>query len=80
MTESEEYFLRRHWSVRVINRGSDYDVANVVRGNPPDGEILARAIWPDYAKRLVDEHNEDLARCLFQQNSGATEQLPRLGR
>ncbi len=66
--DAEQYFRFNKWGIEIVKRGSDYDVANVVKGpDGPDPEILGRAMWPDHAMRIVDEHNDTLAKALFPQ-------------
>jgi len=62
------YFRKNKWGVRIIKRGTDYDVADVIKGMGfPDEEILGRAMWPDHANTIVEEHNNSLAIILFPQ-------------
>jgi hypothetical protein len=64
------FYQKNKWGVRVIKRGQDNDSALVAKClNFPNEEVLARAMWPDQAQRLCDEHNDALAKILFPQNA-----------
>lgn len=64
----DQFYRDNKWGVRIIKRGGDYDVAEVCKclGFPSE-VILGRAMWPDYAMKIVDEHNTSLALILFPQ-------------
>jgi hypothetical protein len=73
--EYEKDQLARHnkWSVRVIKRGTDYDSAQVVKNMDfPDEVILAKAMWPTDAWNIVNEHNDAMAKTLFNQDISVT--------
>lgn len=67
--ESDQYFRDNTWGVRIIRRGGDYDTAQVVKclGFPHE-QILGRAMWPDNANTICEEHNDSLAKALFKQD------------
>lgn len=53
----------------MVKRGNDYDTAEIVKGLGFPGEvILARAMWPNDAMTVVNEHNDVLAKILFVQD------------
>jgi hypothetical protein len=65
---NDQYFRENKWGVRITKRGNDYDTAMVVKqiGFPTE-QILGRAMWPDHANTICEEHNESLAKVLFTQ-------------
>lgn len=65
---ADQYYRANKWGARVIRRGADNDSAEIVKclGFPGE-EVLARAVWPDQAQRVCDEHNDALAKVLFKQ-------------
>lgn len=64
----DQTFRSNKWGVEIVKRGTDYDVANVVKNKGfPDAQIIARAMWPDDAMRVCNEHNEAMAVALFPQ-------------
>jgi hypothetical protein len=66
--EADQFMRHNKWGVRVIKRGTDYDTAEIVNMlGFPDEVILARAMWPDDANRVCNEHNDTLAKMLFPQ-------------
>lgn len=66
----DQYFRNNKWEVRVIKRGQDYDVAEVVKCLGFPGEVvLGRAMWPDHANTIANEHNDSLAKILFSQDN-----------
>lgn len=68
MENPDLYYRINKWGVRIIKRGTDYDTAEVVKGlGFPDEVILGRALWPDHANTICDEHNDSLAKALFPQ-------------
>ena len=69
MDDNNLFFRKNKWSVRIIKRGSDYNVAEVVKClGFPDEVILGRAMWPDHANTICEEHNATLAKALFIQD------------
>lgn len=65
----DQYYRDNKWETRVIRRGSDYDTAEIVKQlGFPSEIVLARAVWPDQAQRVCDEHNDALAKMLFKQD------------
>lgn len=70
--DRDQYFRDNKWGVRIIKRGGDYDVAEVVKCiGFPDEQILGRAMWPDHANTICEEHNDSLAKALFPQDAKA---------
>lgn len=66
--ERDQLYRHNKWGARVIYRGTDNDSAEIVKGlGFPGEEVLCRAIWPDQAQRVCDEHNDTLAKLLFKQ-------------
>ncbi len=66
--QANQYFRDNKWSVRIIRRGADYDTAEVVKCLGFSEEvILGRGLWPDHANTICNEHNDSLAKALFQQ-------------
>lgn len=64
----DQYMRHNKWGVRITKRGTDYDTAEVVKCLGFPGEsVLARAMWPNDAMSVVNEHNDSLARSLFDQ-------------
>jgi hypothetical protein len=67
--ERDQFMRFNKWGVRVIKRGTDYDSAEIVKMiGFPDEVIMARAMWPDDAMRVCNEHNDTLAKLLFKQD------------
>ncbi|MDE2097626.1 MAG: hypothetical protein KGL39_10295 [Patescibacteria group bacterium] len=67
--DKDQSYRHNKWGVRIIKRGTDYDVAEVVKClGFPDEKILGRAMWPDYAAQIVDEHNATIAQAVFAQD------------
>jgi hypothetical protein len=65
----ELYYRFNKWSTRVIKRGTEMDTAEVVKCKGfPDEVVLARAMWPDQARAVVEEHNASIARLCFRQD------------
>lgn len=70
--DRRQYFRDNKWGVRIIKRGDDYDVGMVVKClGFPDEQILGRAMWPDHANTICEEHNDALAKALFLQDAKA---------
>jgi len=66
--EADQFYRSNKWSVRIVKRGGDYDVAEVVKClGFPNEVILGRAMWPDHANTICEEHNASLALALFEQ-------------
>jgi hypothetical protein len=66
---NDQYFRHNKWGVRIVKRGTDYDVADVVKClGFPDEVTLGKAMWPDHANTIVNEHNDSLAKFLFPQD------------
>ena len=69
MKNPDQYYRDNKWLVRVIKRGQDIDTAKIVKCKGfPDEVVLARAVWPDQAQRVCDEHNDALCKVLFRQD------------
>ena len=66
--DRDQFYRNNKWGTRVIKRGTDNDSAEIVKClGFSDEEILCRAIWPDQAQRVCDEHNDAMAKILFKQ-------------
>ena len=65
-TDPNQFYRNNKWGARVIKRGNDNDSAEIAKClGFPDEVILARAMWPDQAQRVCDEHNDAMAKILF---------------
>ena len=66
----DQFYRHNKWGTRIIKRGTDYDSAQVVKCKDfPDEVVLAKAMWPNDAINVVNEHNDTLAAALFKQNT-----------
>lgn len=65
----DRFYRLNKWGVRIIRTGGDNDSAHVVKCMGfPNEVVIARAMWPTDANNLVNEHNDALAKALFDQD------------